>query len=511
MYTKTAVLVVIIILLTTTANFNIIEFILLLLSAIILKFLIGFSTEKNITGGRQSAYSIVSGLENAIKKISNNYTHFKKYRELLLKNIDKKNNVMITLDDIKYTMPYTDKNQPIIRGNHIGQRKLLLSEVQFLTQVNSGIKYCIYAGSAPGHKTHFLSKLFPDTKFILIDPNKFNLVIVNDKTLSVNKTLFTSNKYHRDEPHNDIVHIYSEYHTNSNKFINKKLLDMNTSEKKSVIDLIINSKYKIFIIEDFMDDNYAEFLKQVGKTTFISDIRSNTSKDDGHPLDIDIYWNTSMMYNWMNILKPELSMLKIRMPFFNEKVDMSMYESEFKASKKYGIDFIDDYNNFKFNMSKSVLYLQAWSRQLSTELRMYIKKNDINNIVNYNTKEIENKMFYFNVIDRTLHMHKNINASKQYNFCYCNDCSLENEIWMQYLEKIKNKYINNVFNAIKITNEITNRSLYKTHKNTLWKPVNNLFDLNRLYIENSTFKQHIYIFKNQKGETGKRIDNSIKI
>jgi len=509
MYAKTAVLVVIIILLVAASNFNVIEFILIIISTLMLKFLMDASPKRHIIGGRQSTLSNATDLEHTLKKISNNYPHFKKYRELLLKNADKKNNVMITLDDIKDKMPYTYKNQPIIRGNHIGQRKLLLSEVQFLTQVDSGIKYCIYAGSAPGHKTHFLSKLFPDTKFILIDPNKFNLVIVDDKTTSANNVLFV-NKYHRDEPHKDIVHIYSEYPTKSNEFVNKKLSDMNDAEKKSVIDLITNSKYKIFIIEDFMDDKYAKFLKQLGKTTFVSDIRSNTSKDDSHPLDIDIYWNTSMMYNWMNILKPELSMLKIRMPFFNKKIDIGMYEAEFKVSKKYGIDFINDYNNFKFKMSKSIFYLQAWSRQLSTELRMYIKKNDINNIVNYDIKEIENKMFYFNVIDRTLHMHKNNNASKHYNFCYCNDCALENDIWTQYFKKTKNKYIDDILSAIKITNIITNRPLHKSHKNTIWKSVNNVSDLIRLYTYNLTYKQRVYTFKNQKGETGKGLEGSRK-
>jgi hypothetical protein len=253
-----------------------------------------------------------------------------------------------------------------------------------------------------------------------------------------------------------------------------------------------------------MDDKYAELFKQLGKTVFVSDIRSNTSGNDGSPLDIDIYWNTSMMYNWINIIKPELSMLKIRMPFFNEKVDMSMYEDEFKTSKKYGIDFIEDYNNKQFKMSKAVFYLQAWSRPTSTEMRMYIKKDNINKIITYDTNDIEEKAFYFNLIERSNKIHDNSNKNIDYNFCFCNDCTLENNIWENYLQ-LNNNVINTVLEAVKITDKITNRSLLDVHKGTIWQPLNNFDILNKTYQDSlrSNYKRHN--FGNQKGESGKNI------
>lgn len=468
---------------------NIIEILITIISLIVLKLIIKDkkSEIQNTYGGKS-----ISDIDSILKKISNNYQDFKKYKKLFLDNAETKTNVLITLDDIKHNLKYSSKNAPMKRGDHNGQRKLLLTEVQFLTtvQLDYTVKYCIYAGAAPGNKTHFLSRLFPDIKFILIDPNKFELNV--------------DNKSHRLKPHNDIVHICSAYPTKSNEFINKKLISMNVKEKKDVINLINTSDYKIFIIEDFMDDKYAELFKQLGKTVFVSDIRSNTSENSGSPLDIDIYWNTSMMYNWINIIKPELSMLKIRMPFCHEKVDMSMYEDEFKTSKKYGIDFIEDYNNKQFKMSKAIFYLQAWSRPTSTEMRMYIEKNNINKIITYDKNDIEEKAFYFNLIERSNKMHYNPNYSKDYNFCFCNDCALENNIWENYL-RLNNNIINTVIEAVKITDKITNRALFNVHKGTIWQPLNNFGILNKIYQNSlhSNYKRHN--FGNQKGESGKNI------
>lgn len=266
---------------------------------------------------------------------------------------------------------------------HIGQRKLFLTELQFLSK-NKNNPYCIYAGSAPSNKTHYLSTLF-DIKLILIDPNKFDIRLNN----------LTS---HRKIKHNDIIHLYYNYPTQSNKYnINKSINKMTKLEKKQMLDFIKKSKYKIFIIEDYMTDEYAELFKGL-KHSFISDIRSNISTNR-HPSDFDIYWNSSMMFNWISILQPENSMLKFRPLYYNETIKYKEM-SEFKTSLKYGIDFKSDIKNNIYKMPKSTLYIQAWAGKTSSELRMLIKKKDIFNIIEYNCKEIQDKMFYFNNINR---------------------------------------------------------------------------------------------------------------
>ena len=154
--------------------------------------------------------------------------------------------------------------------------------------------------------------------------------------------------------------------------------------------------------------------------------------------------------------------------------------------QKNGIDFIDDYKNFKFKMCKATMFLQAWSRETSGEMRMYIKKDNIKNIVEYNLCEIEEKLFYFNVIDRSWYYHKNENSSIKHNFCHCNDCALENDIWERYI-KYNNGYVKSVYDTIKITDDITNRPLYKVHKGTVWKDLTT--DLEKL---DKTYTSSLY-------------------
>jgi cap2 methyltransferase len=58
---------------------------------------------------------------------------------------------------------------------HFGQRKLLLSEIEFLTNCGNLSNIVVYAGSAPGYHIILLAKYFPNHKFDLFDPSKFGI------------------------------------------------------------------------------------------------------------------------------------------------------------------------------------------------------------------------------------------------------------------------------------------------------------------------------------------------
>ena len=58
--------------------------------------------------------------------------------------------------------------------NHWGQRKLLLSEIEFLTEYGHLSQTVVYAGAAPGSKNGYLADLFPDHRFVFVDPNPFH-------------------------------------------------------------------------------------------------------------------------------------------------------------------------------------------------------------------------------------------------------------------------------------------------------------------------------------------------
>lgn len=57
--------------------------------------------------------------------------------------------------------------------NHWGQRKLLLSQIEFLTLYARPNDTVVYAGAAPGTHTEFLASMFPTLKFVLVDPADF--------------------------------------------------------------------------------------------------------------------------------------------------------------------------------------------------------------------------------------------------------------------------------------------------------------------------------------------------
>lgn len=82
-----------------------------------------------------------------------------------------------TLDDSAPTASYSRRTGLPKTVEHFGQRKLLLSEIEFLTRNYTTGDTVLYAGSAPGDHIPFLTELFPGMKLIMYDPRKYNKVV----------------------------------------------------------------------------------------------------------------------------------------------------------------------------------------------------------------------------------------------------------------------------------------------------------------------------------------------
>ena len=70
---------------------------------------------------------------------------------------------------------------------HWGQRKLLFSEIEFLTMAKPPLeKRCvvIYAGAAPGTHVKTLSRMFPEHRFVLVDPAQFTVHADGDRIIT---------------------------------------------------------------------------------------------------------------------------------------------------------------------------------------------------------------------------------------------------------------------------------------------------------------------------------------
>jgi SAM-dependent methyltransferase len=391
---------------------------------------------------------------NIVQQIANNYDNIDEFVTLF--NIEHPR-VIEKVSDIPYTLPYLNGSSIVKCSTHIGQRKLFLTEVQFLTKHPTGV--CVYAGSSPGNKAHYLSNLFPDVKFIFIDPNQFDIMVQ------------PKNKSHRTVKHNDIIHIHHHFPTQSHTYGENKTIDAMTEDEQSkLVEFIKTSDHKIFVIEDYMSCLDAKVFKSLNPT-FISDIRSNSSTN-GYPLDVDIYWNMSMMYNWISIMQPVESMLKHRMPYGTDKdkskINQDMFRSDFDMSRGYGIDFVSDYENDIAKMCKASLYIQAWPGISSTEMRMHILREDIGNVIQYDIKDIEDRFFYYNSINRSWVYHSNPNSSTHIGFCHCNDCALENKILTEYIDKMKSD--RTVLDIVTHLGKVTHRRLKQQHVCNIWKP-----------------------------------------
>lgn len=142
----------------------------------------------------------------------------------------------------------------VMQGLHWGQRKLLMSEIEFLTRFAAKARVVIYAGAAPCTHLRALQELFEDHVFVLVDPAPFSV-----------------------------------------------------SESESVV----------LIKEKFTDELASQlFLRFGSDTLFISDIRGTGFEEDGAEIhELSIQQDMQDQMRWHCLLKPAKSMLKFRLPF----------------------------------------------------------------------------------------------------------------------------------------------------------------------------------------------------
>lgn len=154
-------------------------------------------------------------------------------------------------------LPYRRREKDFKPTIHIGQRKLLLNEILFLTNYGHLSDIVVYAGAAPGIHINYLASLFPNHTFHLWDPNPF------DDSLC--------HKDHKDNKlkYNKKIKIYNEYFTNDTAKIYK-------------------------------NDN----------VIFWSDIRTV-----GDNIENDVVENMKMQAKWHKKTNAVMSMLKFRLPY----------------------------------------------------------------------------------------------------------------------------------------------------------------------------------------------------
>ena len=388
---------------------------------ILITFIRKFAGECNFIGGAtesENEYKNITDINQSdMKKVIDGFTANmdpqtkKVYAKLFEKvYLSKDKSPVVTLDDIGYELPYQSKIGIMKPSAHIGQRKLFLSELQFLTDVVSPSEQItvVYAGAAPSNHTGFLSRLFPNVKWLLVDPNPFEIF--------------------------EAQPVYLHRRGDS---------DIDQSRARELVKQAIDGDQLIYIINDIFTMNIANAVAElIPRVYFISDIRTNMYNKAKTPDTVDILWNLSQQYNWMCTMKPVSSMLKFRHPFYSDDPEefrreskKEPYKTDFELSRENGIDFVKNFETRKLVYWDGTINLQAWAGTSSTESRLVTSANALKN---YGTPaEYENKFYYYNSIERCYGLHVNENADRKLGFDHCGDCSLENHLWKNYLTKYK--------------------------------------------------------------------------
>ena len=353
--------------------------------------------------------------------------------------VDGKSLPPIYLYDDLDTIQYRDDKYGITRlGCHSGQRKLLMTEIQFLTTCARDSNIIIYAGSAPCEHLPVLLEMFPKKKFLLIDPNYHNIdayqiyvyqnvgainsqntkMMLKDRVKSKRRRMLTINKNMRNMNFYKSSTIRDVLYPQKNADVMKSIQSAfeNTNYESLISDMIFG-KNRIYVIQDYLTRNLSELIAKSMKKAntqicYISDIRTNMLMN--HPTDLDYIWNDTLQLIHINILKPIYSMIKFHPPYFANDGSIAMYEDNNMnksiytmidddlnyAKSEHKLDTVSNYKNKQYMyFSNQCIYLQSWAPRGSSETRIIISRDDISKpYILYDHAKWENRFTYFNFI-----------------------------------------------------------------------------------------------------------------
>ena len=260
------------------------------------------------------------------------------YHRIAIKQIKIK--IPQTIDDLLNKSKFNGDVKDMAPSCHWGQKKLLLSEIQFLTNVCKKLNTkslkdyaVVYVGAADGFHFPILYNLFPELIWILYDPGKFS--------------------------------------------------------KESYMH---PQKQKVKIFNQFFTDETIKHAQQNAenrKILFISDIRVT-------PKDEQVYVDMINQARWGTSIDADFMLLKFRLPYNEPDTFKPINIVDLKLNK----NFINNNDLIAKDTIylKGDVFLQLYHPQYSTELRLFVEKNTNNkyDLQNYDYIEIENKIFNYN-------------------------------------------------------------------------------------------------------------------
>ena len=251
-----------------------------------------------------------------------------------------------------------------------GQRKLLMSEIEFFTIYWNNEKipnpHCVYAGAAPGDHILLLSKMFPSFTFDLYDPRGFSINPVEGK-INIFQEYFTDTEVEK-------------YKDKDNIFF---ISDIRTVDYASIYKNVGN-KYGFNIK---FDENHQLIIEKLGSNEIFKEIPREIKKDIEKITEEEVFGDMMRQQDWIFKMNPEHALIKFRLPYYYDNTDVN---------KSY---------------LKGVVYWQPWAPQTSTETRLKPIKNKQTNKYEeglWNIQEYEEWCSFHNIEVRCKFLFNNI-------------------------------------------------------------------------------------------------------
>jgi hypothetical protein len=328
-------------------------------------------------------YNIKQTLNNKTKRLSY-------HKNITINKHDK--TVPETTNDLSNQSQYIGDARDFQSRCHWGQKKLVLSEIQFLTKVCQKLNTkslkdyaVVYVGAAHGFHFPILYNLFPELIWILYDPGKFSKE----------------------------AHMHPE-------------------------------KQKVKIFNQFFTDDTIDHARQNAenrKILFISDIRLTPNEEA-------VMKDMISQAKWGTELGADYMLLKYKPPYEDENTKQFKTNTidDLQLNPKYIKNPELKADDKTFLYLKGDVYIQLFAHIHSVELRLMVEKvNGKYELETINYGEIEKKMFYFNTNLRTSW------STENYDFLHyipgydsSIECVMEYLIIKNYYEYLHNIKDNNI-------------------------------------------------------------------
>jgi len=300
-----------------------------------------------------------------------------------------------------------------------GQKKLLMSEIQFLTRVAKTLKITnfkdyavVYLGAAAGFHLPILYKMFPELIWLLYDPAPFS----------------------------NVVHEHPK--------------------GKSYV-----STYNMFFTDETL--KHVKENCQNRKILFISDIRVDTEQTA-------VITDMRNQANWGIGLDADFMLLKFKLPYEDlEQIPKNNKDLNFDKKKLTNPSYTCKNKKSMVYLNGDV-YLQLYPPPYSNELRLFVeKKKNKFKLGEYNYKNIRYKIDNYNNGTRIEFMCdekickdiplKLLNLIPGFDTSI--ECLMEYKIFKDYYDYFTNitsniKIINNIYDALSVLEKITKRKFY---------------------------------------------------